>query len=228
MPRNSIVTEPDHRPHDLLWVNDASALIPVDALPAWATAAWLSVAPAVVRRAPIRSNDRVPVGLRGATRSERCAAHAAAAGVIRKVTPEDIARCVSVRPWLHDSVLPCLRALARLAPALDAQALTWGVTGSVGFTLASRLDVLRIESDLDLLVRAPSPADADTLRGVAELVCAVECRVDVQVETTRGAFALDEWLRTGGPVLLKTAHGPGLCDNPWQGVDLNVDSPLLA
>ena len=38
----------------------------------------------------------------------------------------------------------------------------------------------------------------------------------MQVETRVGAFALREWLRTGGPVLLKTASGPLLCDDPWR------------
>jgi phosphoribosyl-dephospho-CoA transferase len=223
---NRAAAPSDHRPHDLLWVGDASDVMPLDVLPAWATTAWLSIAPVVVRRAP-QCGDRVPVGLHGSTRSERCAAHVAADRVVRKVTPQDIARHVSSRP-LADSELPCVRVLARLAREMDASALSWGVTGSVGFTLASGFDVLRADSDLDLLVHAPDGNDADALRALAVLTRDAESRVDVQVETACGAFALKEWLRTGGEVLLKTARGPVLCHDPWQTSGLGVTRPERA
>ena len=117
---------------------------------------------------------------------------------------------------MRESELPCLRALDRLAGALDESSLTWGVTGSVGFTLASGFDVLRADSDLDLLVHAPDEGDAEALRELGRWTSHAESRVDVQVETPCGAFALKEWLRTGGPVLLKTDDGPLLRDDPWH------------
>lgn len=40
--------------------------------------------------------------------------------------------------------------------------------------------------------------------------------LDVQIATPVGAFALREWLRTRGRVLLKTDTGPILCNDPWQ------------
>ena len=219
----ALAASTEHRPHDLLWADAAAALIAVDVLPAWATVEWLSVAPVVVRRAPITASGAVPVGLRGATRSERCAAHVAADRIVRVVTPEAIARRVVSHALVRSSPLPCLRALKRIAPQLDRSPLAWGVTGSVGFTLASGFDVLREGSDLDLLVRAPDRGDGESLREVAAVLRdarlsvddGFDAQIDVQVETPRGAFALAEWLRTGGPVLLKTAGGPLLCDDPW-------------
>jgi phosphoribosyl-dephospho-CoA transferase len=138
--------------------------------------------------------------------------------VVRSLTPEAIARQASTSAVVSASALPCLRTLARVAGALDALPLDWGVTGSVGFTLASGFDVLRFDSDLDLIVRAPSVADADGLYAVAALLPDLEARVDVQVETPLGAFALQEWLRTGGPVLLRTNCGPMLVDDAWSGL----------
>jgi phosphoribosyl-dephospho-CoA transferase len=223
---SAISSASEYWPHDLLWVGDVSDLMPIDTLPAWASAAWLAVAPVVVRRGPM-SHDRVPVGLRGATRNERCAAHLAADRVTRKVTPHDIARRVSSHLPLRDSRLPCLRTLARLAGALNESSLSWGVTGSVGFTLASGFDVLRADSDLDLLVRAPDRGDAAALRDLGRSARDGESRVDVQVETPCGAFALKEWLRTGGSVLLKTAHGPVICDDPWHLNGLRLPSSLV-
>jgi phosphoribosyl-dephospho-CoA transferase len=52
----------------------------------------------------------------------------------------------------------------------------------------------------------------------------------VQAETSVGAFALQEWMRTGGPVLLKTNCGPVLVDDPWSTLDLTsagrVEQPV--
>lgn len=203
------------RPHDLLWLADASALTFEEARPAWATAPWLAVAPVVVRRAMLSDPQLLPVGLRGAMRNERCAAQVPVSQVLRVKTPEDVAVSWWCRERPETQALPCLQALTSLAPALNALPLEWGITGSVGFTLASGFDVLREDSDLDLLVRTTSPDDAAVLRQVAELIEGRAAHVDVQVQTTAGAFALREWVRTGGPVLLKTATGPILCDDPW-------------
>jgi phosphoribosyl-dephospho-CoA transferase len=211
-----------HRPHDLLWLADPAALVVQESLPRWATPAWLAVSPVVVRRSTVAAPIQVPVGLRGATRGERCAAHVSADQVMRSLTPEAIARHASTSAVVRTSALPCLRTLAQIAGALDALPLAWGVTGSVGFTLASGFNVLRFDSDLDLVVRAPSMADANVLCAVAALLPDLEARVDVQVETPLGAFALEEWLRTGGSVLLKTNCGPVLVNDAWSGVGVTT------
>ncbi|MEP6587437.1 MAG: malonate decarboxylase holo-ACP synthase [Polaromonas sp.] len=212
-----------YRPHDLLWPEMASSLIFSGPPPPWATPAWLAVAPVVVRRATLADPAQVPVGLRGAMRSERCAARLSACQVVRLVEPEAIARSAAHSARVRESPLACLQALARLGPALDALPLAWGVTGSVGFLLASGFDVLRPGSDLDLIVRAPLATDADALRAAAKLLrdldARVDAQVDAQVETPFGAFTLQEWVRTGGPVLLKTSRGPVLTDDAWASPD---------
>jgi phosphoribosyl-dephospho-CoA transferase len=210
-----------YRPHDLLWLADAAALVVQESLPRWVTPTWVAVSPVVVRRAIPALASEVPIGLRGVMRSERCAAHVSADQVMRSLTPEAIARHASTSAALRASALPCLRTLARVAAALNALPLAWGVTGSVGFTLASGFDVLRFDSDLDLVVRAPSIEDADALRSVAALLRNLDARVDVQVETSFGAFALQEWLRTGGPVLLRTNSGPVLVGDAWSSLHTN-------
>jgi phosphoribosyl-dephospho-CoA transferase len=210
-----------YRPHDLLWLADAAALVVQESLPRWVTPTWVAVSPVVVRRAIPALASEVPIGLRGVMRSERCAAHVSADQVMRSLTPEAIARHASTSAALRASALPCLRTLARVAAALNALPLAWGVTGSVGFTLASGFDVLRFDSDLDLVVRVPSIEDADALRSVAALLRNLDARVDVQVETSFGAFALQEWLRTGGPVLLRTNSGPVLVGDAWSSLHTN-------
>jgi phosphoribosyl-dephospho-CoA transferase len=114
------------------------------------------------------------------------------------------------------SPLAPLRALAALAPRLRALGLAWGPTGGTGFLLASGLPVLRVDSDLDLLVRSPAPLTSATVEALLELQADAECRVDIQVDTGLGGFALSEYAKGRGRVLLKTSTGPVLLADPWR------------
>jgi len=202
-------------PHDLIWLRDAKAFAADATLPDWADPAWLALAPVVVRR-DTAGDGRIPVGLRGMQRAQRHAAWLDPAQCARIVTPGEIAHAARWRSHARLAELPALRTLARLAPALDALPWHWGVTGAVGFTLATGIDMLHADSDVDLLITAPRPltrTDEQTLGALQETGPA---RLDIQIATPRGAFALRERLRTGGRVLLKTDTGPVLCDDPWS------------
>ncbi|MFK3737422.1 malonate decarboxylase holo-ACP synthase [Massilia sp. TN1-12] len=195
--------------HDLLFLGEPGAFEPVGPRPDWLGGAWQARAPLVVRR-EATSHGRLPVGARGPLRNQRLAGYVDGAVVQQRVTPEMLAQApVPAGP-------PCLAALARLAPRLAGLGLAWGPIGGVGFQLASGLPVLRETSDLDLLVRAPRPLPAGTVAALAALQRDADCRIDIQVDTGSGGFALAEYAR-GGRVLLKTAHGPVLLDDPWQG-----------
>jgi phosphoribosyl-dephospho-CoA transferase len=202
-------------PHDLLWVSSSAAIDIDGPRPPWAGGQWLLGAPLVVRRENM-NDTRLPVGLRGAVRSERCKAYVERGAVTRCVKPEMLASALAVPLPGPLPEFAALTALAALAPALDATALAWGPTGGVGFFLASGLPVLRRDSDLDLLVRAPRRPGEQSLAALVALQAYADCRVDIQIDTGHGAFALAEWTRTRGRVLLKTGAGPILTDDPWQ------------
>ena len=207
------------RPHDLLFARTAAAFEPAAPAPDWlADGGWLGRSPLVVRRAPSPAG-RIPVGARGPQRNQRCAGHLAADAVARCVTPERLAAAVLGGPALDLRVaadkLPPIAALLALAPRLHALGLDWGPAGGAGFWLASGLPVLRTTSDLDLLVRAPHPLAPSLVRDLAALQDGAACRIDIQVDTGSGGFALGEYLR-GGRVMLKTAAGPVLVDDPWR------------
>lgn len=203
-------------PHDLLWLR-AGALPAVGGpWPDWAGAGWLSKAPVVVRR-DARHAGMVPVGVRGRTRGQRHAAWIAPGDIVSIVTPRSLAR---ERRWRTAAVLsattgPCAAvALDRVAAELDGAGLDWGIGGSVGFALATGIDVLQPSSDVDVIVHAPAPLAASHERALASLLSS-GMPVDIQVATPQGGFSYRERHRTGGRVLLKTAHGPVLCDDPW-------------
>jgi len=195
-------------PHDLLLPRGPDAFRAAGPRPGWLDAR----APLVVRREATASGIAA-VGARGLHRNERCKGYVALADVANVVTPRMLAQRLPARPG--DDIPPCIAALHALAPRLEALDVDWGPAGGAGYWLACGLAVLRATSDLDLLVRLPRrPSDA-TLAALAALLEGQPCRIDLQIDTGAGGFALAEYVRGGG-VLLKTDAGPRLVADPWE------------
>lgn len=200
------------RPHDLIWISDRSALSANETLPEWVTLQWHSALPLVVRR-DRQEKGRIPVGIRGMQRSQRAATWVNIEAIQRVLMPESlVANPITL---LHSAFVsqPPVQALIMLAQR--PWQWQWGVTGSCGYALATEIPVMHNDSDLDLLVRCPQPVNLDDFQRLAQCLQALPCRVDVQIDTLRGGFALNEWLRDG-QALLKTAEGPVLTRDPWR------------
>ncbi|MDD1508966.1 malonate decarboxylase holo-ACP synthase [Pseudomonas sp. CNPSo 3701] len=203
---------PTPRPHDLLWGLRHEQL-PQEA-PAWARAALGGHMPVVVRRAPAKSGW-VAVGIRGAAREQRYATWMRLSEISRLVTPQAVARAGRWRNHAQ-SHWPPLRALGELAPRLDALGLAWGVTGSLGFELASGIAAAHPDSDLDLSLCAPYHLPREWALTLCRLLDEAPGRIDLQLETPYGAVALREWAGEAPRVLLKTQLRPLLVSDPWQ------------
>ncbi|WP_253509690.1 MULTISPECIES: malonate decarboxylase holo-ACP synthase [Pseudomonas] len=193
--------------HDLLW-GMTPAHLPADA-PAWGLEALGAGHPVVVRRA-IAAPGYVAVGVRGRLREQRFAAEMPLAAVQRRVIPEALRGVISPRD------LPALRALDQLRPVLAQE--TWGVAGSAGFELASGIEALHAQSDLDLILRTPEPLARGDAEDILAIIDRAECPVDLQLQTPFGAVALREWASGSRRVLLKTDRGAHLVLDPWQAV----------
>lgn len=203
---------PTPRPHDLLWGLRPEHL-PQEA-PAWARAALGGHVPVVVRRAPAESGW-VAVGIRGVAREQRHAAWMRLSEISQVISPEAVARAGRWRQHGQPQ-WSALQALEQLARQLDALGLSWGVTGSLGFELASGITAAHAESDLDLLLRAPEAVSRGEARALCALLDQAPGRIDLQLETPHGAVALREWAGESPRVLLKTQNGPLLVSDPWQ------------
>ena len=193
--------------HDLLW-GMTPAHLPADA-PAWALAVIGAGQPVVVRRA-LAEPGYVAVGVRGRQREQRFGALMPLAAVQRRVAPEALRGVISPRD------LPALRALDQLRPVLAQE--VWGVTGSAGFELATGIEALHAQSDLDLLLRTPERLDRGDAKDLLALLDTAPCAVDLQLQTPYGAVALREWAGPSQRVLLKSASGAHLVSDPWQAV----------
>jgi phosphoribosyl-dephospho-CoA transferase len=197
--------------HDLLRVARAFS-----EAPAW-VAHSLERAPFVVVRRASSLDGAIAVGIRGATRSERFGTWLDPRDVQEVLPPEGIR---VRRPAGIRATLPAFALLEAIAPLCDAGRYSWGPTGSVGFELASGCETVTPSSDLDLLLRAPERLDRIEARSIfdtlAKFARAHSTRIDVQIETTEGAFSLAEFAHPGARVLLRCADGARLVADPWQ------------
>ncbi len=198
--------------HDLLRLR---SLAPADDAPCWLADAFSEAPFAVVRRAEAPSGF-VAVGFRGPSRSDRYGTLVALDAVLSVWSPEDL---LYRRPSSERETLSAFTALTQIIAAGDFRSFAWGPTGSVGFELATAQPTVTRVSDLDLLVRTPSPlarAHARTLRTTLERIerdCGL--RIDAQLETPAGGVALGEWAQDKPRVMVRSARGPSLVDDPW-------------
>lgn len=197
------------RPHDLIWLTARDALDGITV--SWVDDVWHTGLPVVVRR-DVDAQGRIPVGVRGMRRDQRAAGWVRPESVIRVVAPDDL---VEPQTLLRSPFISQPPVQVALQLAQQTWPWTWGVTGSVGYALATGIPVIHAQSDLDLLIRAPQPLASAQLERWQQSLTTVLCRADTQLETPYGGFALAEWLRDG-KVLLKTSRGPCLVRDPWR------------
>ena len=193
--------------HDLLW-GMTPAQLPADA-PQWAVESLAAGQPVVVRRA-VSAEGWVAVGIRGVLREQRLAAFMPVDSIAGRVSPEALCHVECERD------LPVMRALKRLRPMLDDCGWVWGVSGSVGFELASGFTAMHAASDLDLILRTPQMITRNQARKLVERFDQAVCRVDMQLQTPFGAVALREWASGSPRVLLKNQHQACLVADPWN------------
>jgi phosphoribosyl-dephospho-CoA transferase len=203
--------------HSLLRLSSADALEWESDAPTWA-AQSLRRAPFVVMRRLLPRTSGLPVGVRGAARSQRAAAWISAAEVQECITPQMLAAQHAWRRRRDFAIMPAVAALEEVAAILDGHGMAgrWGPGGSVGFELASGVSATTPNSDLDIVLGAAvsmARADAATLH--AEL-SALTVRIDVLLETPNGAVALAEYAKSAGAILLRSPQGPRLARDPWR------------
>ncbi|WP_339450612.1 malonate decarboxylase holo-ACP synthase [Pseudomonas sp. EA_5y_Pfl2_R50] len=193
--------------HDLLW-GMTPAQLPADA-PLWAVDSLAAGQPVVVRRA-LSADGFVAVGVRGVLREQRLAGLMAIDSIACRVSPEALCHVDCARD------LPVMQALKQLRPMLDDCGWVWGVSGSVGFELASGFKAMHAASDLDLILRTAQMITRHQARQLVAVFDQAVCRVDMQMQTPFGAVALREWASGSARVLLKNEYQACLVTDPWN------------
>jgi phosphoribosyl-dephospho-CoA transferase len=207
---------PELRTHTLLRIAAAEFLRFDTPPPRWVSGA-LCLAPWVVVRRGAPRDGMIPVGARGAARSERCAAWLRSCDALQALDPLELAAGHAWRAARRCAEVPALAALAPVAAIMRLAGLgsSWGPTGSVGFELASSRATATPASDLDLMVRLDQPLERAAAVALHAELAALPVKVDALLETPRGAVALAEYVSTPHRTLMRTVSGSGWVADPW-------------
>lgn len=213
MRTDTFVKDKEYEAHDLLRLR---ALPPTSDVPAWLTCVFADAPYTVVRRAEAPPGF-VAAGFRGPSRAQRYGTFVALDSIVSACSPEHLRD----RPLSPERrALSAFQALAALTRHGWLDALTWGPTGSVGFELATGHPVVSDTSDLDLLIRMPTPLPRVTARTLRARLSTVEAalgvRIDTQLETPAGGVALSEWADHKPRVMVRSRGGPSLVADPWS------------
>ena len=202
------------RAHDLLEI-DAEQLICVDAsAPKWVEEG-LRKNPFVVVRRGLATEQRIPIGVRGAERNQRWAAFCYPTLVKSIITPSQLLRCTV--PTSRGNAIPSLRALALLKDRWRDLDRPWGPGGSVGFELATGNHVAKLGSDLDIVIYAENRMMADEANSLCARAINLPVTVDIRVETPVCGFSLREFAsESPAAILLRAPNGIVLGTDPWD------------
>jgi phosphoribosyl-dephospho-CoA transferase len=213
--------------HDLIRLREPIAVKLDGPASSWAEPTLRRTPWVVVRRGRIR-DGWLPVGVRGATRAQRCAAWLSVADIAETRSPEELwdglanhPTCLAhARESTETEAVPAVAALRRVAPLLARLGYRWGPGGSVGFELATAVATATASSDLDIILRQPLRLDPDKARvlQVALAEAAAPARIDALLETPHGGVALTDLAAAPARVLVRTPDGPCLAADPWAMV----------
>ncbi|CAG7609327.1 Phosphoribosyl-dephospho-CoA transferase [Paenibacillus solanacearum] len=185
------------------------------AVPEWVCEALKRAPWVVIRRSPVK-DGRIPVGVRGAGRTQRFAAYLPIHCVKETVTPVQLAVQARWRAYAHGADSQAFAQLEVIADYYNRAGIRWGPTGSIGFELASGASTVHPRSDIDLAIYLPQRVERKTLTAWNTFNHQCSVKIDALLETPAGACSLSEFVRQEeSTILLRTMNGPALVKCPW-------------
>ena len=187
--------------HDLVYLKSMEQIEFFGDYPDWMNEEEMARGIAVVRRMKV-VDGKVAIGFRGDNRSKRFAAITTICNIKHVIRPFDV--LTNPFPTTHN------QSLSYIKKVLDG--FKWGIGGSVGFSMATGINVCRENSDLDIILYCEKLQELDQLKPILSLLQKSTHRVDVQAEILGiGAVVLADYsehpsfiVRTStGPILLE-------------------------
>lgn len=192
--------------HDIVRFSSVHQLNEQKLIPTWVAHSPAATSYGVVRRAPI-TKQLVPIGLRGNARHERYGTVIDKQYILEIFTPYSLLK--QLEHFKNNRFYSLLNAIRH---KFDPYNIKWGPTGSVGFELATGIQVTSITSDLDLLI-CLEVIDEVLLHEISNLLANSRMTIDPQIEIPGiGAFLLKDYLKNKeSGFILRTYYGPQLC-----------------
>lgn len=197
-----------YQAHHLLWVKD----IVTTNQTSWYEHHNID-RPVVVRRA--KHDELIPVGIRGEQKTQRLACWVKQQDIIKGISAIEVAKQQQWLSQYEQHPLQQFKALKKIDNIFSKLDFDWGLCGSLGFELATKLQVANNHSDIDLIVYIADKQHLSKLTFLWEMLQKVPFKTDVQIESPLGAVALYEWMHKPKSLLVKTENGPILCQDPW-------------
>ncbi|GEO47318.1 malonate decarboxylase holo-ACP synthase [Companilactobacillus kimchii] len=198
-------------PHDLLKIDSISALS--DELPSWADSIFPNSLTVVVRRSPLKAG-LIPVGVRGIKREHRFATYVDLKDVLEVTTPyELVEKKVWERIIPERQILPAIKALPKVDKVLHDY--HWGISGSVGFELATGTRAAKMTSDLDLVWLPEQEISKCAAGELLKELNQFGVHADLQVIQANNGFSLEEYANSTSTIMMKTLEDPILVKDPW-------------
>ena len=198
-------------PHDFVWVGSNSD-VPLDTLPEWVKTQWNSKLPLIVYREKA-DNNQLTVAIRGIKPHQR---------VTTQISKSAITHIMNVESLVSNSI-ELQRSMFIALPPIQVLLLIsqhnwpwkWGVTGSCAYTLATDIQSMLADCDLDVVIRCPTRQQKEDFAQFAIKANTPYCPIDIHVETPKGGFSLAEWFKND-QVALHTPTGDVMTADPWD------------
>ena len=194
--------------HDLIRIKEGQQPVFDRELPSWVQETLEEGAWAVVRRGTGISG--IPVGIRGALRTQRFACELSKNAVQSVVKPDQLLKDVFngriYNPFWEKELAP-LRRLVWDQEKEWQNLLRVGVTGSVGYELATGIPVTTTKSDIDLLICVKESFSRTEAKKLLQFLKGIERRTDAVLKMQKGWIALEEYASDAAQILVKTMDG---------------------
>lgn len=199
-------------PHDLIQISSPMELINNDQ-PKWVQEIFPKSLTVVVRRSPF-VEEWIPVGIRGIKREQRFATYVSTSAIQKVITPYQLVREGSwVDLGAERKKLPAMSALPGISKILSGY--NWGISGSVGFELATRTNTAKVTSDLDLIWKVEKPISKSSAQALLKKLNMFGVHADLQVIQGTNGFSLEEYANSRSTIMVKTLKEPILVHDPW-------------
>lgn len=198
-------------PHDFVWVGSNND-VPLDTLPEWVQTQWNSKLPLIVHREKA-GESQLTVAIRGIKPHQR---------VTTQISKSAITHIMNVESLVSNSI-ELQRSMFIALPPIQVLLLIsqhnwpwkWGVTGSCAYTLATDIQSMLTDCDLDVVIRCPTRQQKEDFAQFAIKANTPYCPIDIHVETPKGGFSLAEWFKND-QVTLHTPTGDLMTADPWD------------
>lgn len=206
----------DFLPHNLVEI-DPKNFLSEKKIPDWVIDS-LEKTPLVIVRRGVIVDNKVPVGVRGVKREQRFAGFILIDSAINIITPTSLVNN-SWKKLSEDRLeLPAINALDKVTKILKDY--NFGISGSVGFELASGQSTAKMSSDLDLILYERLKMSHEEAFDLLHKLNQFGVHADFQVVHGQKGFSLEEFVNSSSDtILIKTANGPILSNDPWSEIE---------